>query len=134
MTFSTRCMRAEDWSKVAPEFTPQEFNHPEKMGYEFMLWLHQVRLKLGMSLRPSSDYRDDGANENAGGASKSAHMDTPCDAIDFSAKDMTAVKRFKLVEVAMKLGCQRIGIYENGSVHLDRTEDKRPSPVIWVKV
>lgn len=125
-------MTAADWDKVYPEFQPHEFDFPDKMGYEFMLWLHKLRIKVGFSIHISSDFRNPAHNDTVGGASKSAHMDTPCDAVDIHK--LTSVTRYKLVKAAIELGCQRIGVYENGSVHLDRTEDERPSPVLWVKV
>ncbi len=31
----------------------------------------------------------------------------------------------------MYQGCQRIGTYANGSLHLDRSEGKRPHPRMW---
>lgn len=137
MPFSTRTMRAEDWSEMAPEFTPQEFDHPEKMGYEFLRWLKDVRQKAGVPMHPSSDYRDPAHNATAGGASKSAHMDTPCDACDFAGEKkgvpMPGKHRLAIVRAALALGCVRLGVYENGSIHLDRTEDRRPSS-LWVKV
>lgn len=132
MNFSTRTMKPEDWAKVHPEFKPHEFDHPDKMGYEFMLWLHKLRLRLGFSLSVSSDHRTPEHNSSAGGAKKSAHMDVPCDAVDIHK--LTSHTRYKLVQGAMAMSCQRIGVYENGSVHLDRTEDERPSPALWVKV
>lgn len=132
MSFSSRTMQAADWAKVAPEFKPSEFDYPDLMGYEFMLWLHKLRIKAGFALHISSDHRKSDHNSTVGGASKSAHMDVPCDAVDIHK--LTSVSRFKLVRVAIELGCQRIGVYENGSVHLDRTESVRPSPVLWVKV
>lgn len=137
MPFSTRTMTAADWAEVAPEFTPSEFNAPEKMGYEFLSWLVQVRRKAGVPMHPSSDYRDPARNANAGGASKSAHMDTPCDAADFAGEKpgapMPGKHRLAIVKAALELGCTRLGVYQNGSVHLDRTEDRRPSS-LWVKV
>jgi len=137
MPFSSRKMTAPDWSLVAPQFTPKDFNHPEKMGYEFMLWLHKVRLKAGVPMYPSSDYRDPARNAAAGGATKSAHMDDPCDAVDLAGKvpgvPMSGKERLAIVQAALEMGCTRIGVYANGSVHLDRTEDRRPSS-LWVKV
>ncbi len=136
MPFSTRSMTANDWAKCKA-FTPQEFNYPHKLGYEFVMWLEQVRARAGVPMHPSSDWRDPARNEAAGGASKSAHMDALCDAADFAGETpgvpMPGKHRLAIVKAALELGCTRIGIYENGSVHLDRTEDRRPSS-LWVKV
>ncbi len=132
MPFSSRTMAPEDW-KLIRYFKPSDFNHPDKIGYEFMRWVDDVRHDLGEKIYPSSDHRTPEANAAAGGAKKSAHMEVPCDAMDFSGLKMTGQVRFKLVTTALAHGCERIGIYENGVVHLDRSEG-RPSPVIWTKV
>jgi hypothetical protein len=132
MPFSTRAMRPADWASLK-HFKAHEFKFPERMGFEFMRWLDGVRAELGMSLTVSSDWRDKGHNATVGGAKLSAHMDTICDAVDFSSANMTGHKRLMLVAIAYARGCRRIGIYANGSVHIDRTEDRRPE-AMWVKV
>lgn len=136
MPFSTRTMRPEDWAEVK-HFGPDEFNYPDRLGYEFVHWLDTVRAHAGVPFHPSSDYRDPARNASAGGASKSAHMDTPCDAIDLAGATpgvpMPSAHRLAIVQAALHLGCRRIGIYANGSVHLDRTEDRRPK-ALWVTV
>jgi len=133
MSFSTRCMKAEDWAEIR-YFKITDFNRPDNIGYEFMIWIDNLRHKLGLKIYPSSDSRTPESNEAAGGASKSAHLDPICDAMDFSGIRMTASTRYALVALAIQEGCERIGVYANGSVHLDRTEDIRPSPVLWTKV
>ena len=135
--FSTRTMRPEDWSEVAPFFTPDEFNYPSQMGYEFMLWLRDLRVKLGFSLHPVSDHRPPARNAGVG-ASNSAHLDVPCNAIDFGRNKrtglaITSAQRFQILFTARDMGCRRFGIYEHGGVHLDRAGDSKPQDVIWVK-
>jgi uncharacterized protein YcbK (DUF882 family) len=132
MAFSSRTMRASDW-RALRHFKASEFKYPHRMGYEFMRWLDDVRQTLGEPLSRSGDWRDPKSNAEVGGAKDSAHMDEICDAIDLSARGMTGAKRLRLFVVAYSLGCRRFGIYENGSVHLDRTEDRRPH-AMWVKV
>lgn len=126
-------MRPEDWAKVHPFFQPHEFDHPERMGYEFMLWITEVRKELGMTLTPSSDGRSIVHNADVGGAKRSAHLDPILNVLDFSGHNMTGIKRLQLFAIAYQHGCRRFGIYANGSVHLDRTEDVRPE-ACWVKV
>lgn len=133
MAFSARTMRPADWTMLR-HFAPHEFNHPDAMGYEFLRWLDDLRDRLGQSLTVSSDHRPPERNAAAGGAATSAHLDTPCNAVDLSAHGMTSAKRFAIVRLAMEMGCRRIGIYANGSVHLDRGEDGRAADVLWVKV
>lgn len=136
MPFSTRTMTPADWAECT-HFDATEFRHPGKLGFEFVRWLEEVRARAGVPMHPSSDYRDPGHNARAGGATKSAHMDVPCDACDFAGavpgKPMPGAHRLAIVRAAIELGCSRVGVYENGSVHLDRTEDRRPSS-LWVKV
>ncbi len=148
MSFSSRTMDDRDWDEIR-HFTPSEFKRPELMGYEYMLWLDRVWIKAH-DLKPrvqlfqmivSSSYRDPAHNARVGGAKKSSHMDKPCDATDISGifnrypDDANWNKhRLKIVKAAMMLGCTRIGSYpSNGSLHLDRTEDRRPSG-LWVVV
>lgn len=136
--FSTRTMQAADWKRLQ-YFTAREFRYPEAMGYEFLVWLDHLRGKLGSPLKISSDHRPPERNAAAGGASDSAHMDVPCNAVDISAASLPSKVRYRLVQLAMDLGCRRIGVYANGSVHLDRGETKpngttRPAPVLWEKV
>lgn len=138
MGFSTRTMRPEDWAEIR-HFEPSEFNSPDKMGYEFMKWLDKVRAYAGVSMDPSSDYRSPHYNAAVGGAKDSAHTDVPCDAVDIK-KDPRHddpnwnYSRYQIVTAALALGCTRIGSYANGSLHLDRTEGKRPSPRMWTIV
>ena len=147
MSFSKRTMRAEDWDSIR-FFSRDEFKAPERMGYEFMLWLDRVHAKAS-SLAPetevfqmivSSSYRDPEYNRRVGGAKKSSHMDTPCDVVDIRgvydryADDPNWNKhRLKIMLAASMLGCRRIGIYTDGSLHIDRTESRRPMG-LWVRV
>lgn len=141
MNFSTRLMGADDWAKVAPEFTPADFRHPERMGYEFLIWLHQVRVRSAVPMVLVSDWRDPAANLAAGGAEDSAHGDTPCDCVDVGKRPPADGSdpnwnrhRFAIVSAALDLGAVRIGLYPNGALHVDRTEDRRPANVIWIAV
>lgn len=138
MPFSTRCMEPSDWVPLEPYFKPEEFNHPEKLGAEFMEWLLQVRLRAGVPMVVSSDWRDPARKV---GAKDSAHGDVPCDSVDIRkptkpnpADPNWNYARWRIVNAAIELGCRRIGIYPNGSLHIDRTEHRRPHPRLWVMV
>ena len=39
--------------------------------------------------------------------------------------------RFQILFSAYELGCRRFGNYANGSIHLDRTEGRRPARRMW---
>jgi hypothetical protein len=85
---------------------------------------------------PTSDWRSDDYNDQVGGASDSAHEEVPCNAIDIGERPRPDdpswnYSRWRIVTAAINLGCKRIGMYANGSLHLDRTEGRRPSPRIW---
>lgn len=126
-----RLMQAGDWAEVQ-HFKPQEFQHPEKMGRSFIFWLDRVRSRAGCKMRITSSWRSPQHNEAVGGAKNSAHMDEICQAIDTMPE--SSEDRFAIVNAALAEGGQRIGIYQDGSIHLDRTEDVRPAPVIWTVV
>lgn len=138
MSFSSRTMKVADWAKIK-HFTPREFKNPEKMGYEFMLWLDEVREEAGVPMDITSSYRSPAYNASVGGADDSAHTDVPCDSIDVGMRPRPSdpnwnYSRFQIVSTAIKKGCKRIGTYANGSLHLDKTEHKRPAPRMWLVV
>lgn len=135
MGFSSRVMKPADWKEIK-HFKPAEFKNPEKMGYEFMLWLDQLRLRAGVPMTITSSYRSPAYNRGVGGASNSAHTDTPCNAIDIGMRPRASdsnwnYTRWQIIKCAMETGCRRIGSYANGSLHLDRSEQTRPAPRMW---
>lgn len=135
MSFSKRTMKPADWAEC-PHFPPSEFKNPEKMGYEFMVWLEKVRVKANVPMTITSSYRSPAYNASVGGAKDSAHTDTPCNAVDIGMRQRSDdpnwnFSRWQIVMAARDLGCNRIGSYANGSLHLDRTEEKRPAPRMW---
>ncbi|HXG69472.1 MAG TPA: D-Ala-D-Ala carboxypeptidase family metallohydrolase [Gemmatimonadaceae bacterium] len=136
--FSSRTMRMSDWPTIR-HFGVAEFKAPEMMGYEFMLWLDKVRFEAQVEMPISSSYRSPSYNKSVGGAADSSHTDDICNAVDIARTPSTNdpnwnYSRWKIIEAAIRLGCRRIGLYPSGSLHLDRTEDVRPAPRLWVKV
>lgn len=135
MPFSTRTMTTDDWATLA-YFRPSEFRHPDKMGVEFMRWLDDLRRVADVPIVVTSSYRTKAHNTRVGGAKDSAHCDVPCNAVDIGERPRADdpswnYTRWRIVQTAMAMGCQRIGLYANGSIHLDMTHDERPAPRLW---
>jgi uncharacterized protein YcbK (DUF882 family) len=128
-------MRPEDWVEIR-HFTPEEFKQPLLMGWEFVRWLDALRERAGVPMVITSSYRSPERNEAVGGATDSAHCDIPCNAVDLGERPRPDdrnwnLTRWQIVATAMAMGCQRIGSYQDGSLHLDMTHDRRPAPRMW---
>lgn len=128
MASSTRPMEPLDWN-IIRHFKPEEFQHPEKMGYQFMLKLDAFRHQAGVPFRITSSYRTPAHNKEVGGAKDSAHVDDICDAVDIWPAD--SHQAYQIIRAAFICGYERIGIYANGSFHFDTTGDRRPNFVLW---
>lgn len=125
-------MRPEDW-ELLTYFKAAEFKHPAKMGYQFMLALDALREQAGVPFRDiSSSYRSPAYNKSVRGAKDSAHTDEPCEAVDIIPANNA--ERFEIVRAAIICGWTRIGIYKNGSIHIDGTDGRRPARRLWVVV
>ncbi len=137
-SFSTRLMTNEDWPTIK-FFKKEEFIYPEKMGFEFVCLLDKIRDKAGVQMVISSSYRTKQHNQEVKGAKESAHCDIPCEAVDIKKhpKDSSDINwnlaRFRIVQAALSLGVTRLGVYANGSLHLDKSQ-ARPQNRIWIKV
>ncbi len=122
------------WDEIFPEFKPDEFEDPEKMGVEFLRRLHKARKLAGVPFRVLDTLRDD---------SRSAHGDVPGIAVDLQC--LNSRERFIIFKAALDVGFERIGIYrgtngmfrgkkkkDGGGVHLDMSESKS-SEHMWTK-
>lgn len=136
--FSTRVMLPSDWPRIR-HFKPSEFTRPEMLGFEFMLWLDELRARVGLPIVITSSYRSPEYNRSVGGAKDSAHTDVPCNSVDIGRRPRPDdpnwnYTRARIILTAAEMGCERFGIYANGSLHLDRCEKHRPAPRIWTVV
>jgi hypothetical protein len=123
------------WAEVAPELTPADFRHPERMDAAFLRRLSGARRRAGVPFRVRSDHRPPEANLRAGGAPNSAHRDVPCRAVDLWVHDNE--ERFHVLEALLAAGFRRIGVYParedgSGSLHVDASE-ANPAPRIWTR-
>lgn len=133
MPLSTRAMTPADW-QLLRHFKPAEFQHPEKMGYQFMLKLDRLAEQAGVPVVITSSYRTPAHNKAVGGAADSAHVDGTapgdvCEAVDVTPRN--SADAFQIMRAAIICGFTRIGMYANGSFHFDVTGDRRPNNVLW---
>lgn len=114
------------WSKIAPQFFPEEFEDPEKMDAGFLILLHAARLEAEVPFRILDTLRDD---------SRSAHGEEPGIAVDLQV--LNSRERSRITRAAYQVGFVRVGIYEGshgiykgltkkdgGGLHLDASRTK----------
>lgn len=144
LKLSTRRILPADWANVK-HFTPADFRRPDLMGYEFVMLLDQLRLRVGFPIVITSDARTREHNIAVGGAADSAHVIDEadptdcCEAVDIGKRPRAEdpnwnYSRWAIVATAIAMGFVRIGIYPNGSLHIDKTEYRRAYPRIWIQV
>jgi hypothetical protein len=80
---------------------------------------------IAPELTVTSGFRDQAHNARVGGASRSRH--TTGDAVDLSLAGLSDEQRAQLLQAAIGAGARGIGIYPNGSLHLDTREN----PAFW---
>ena len=137
------------WSEIAPEFSREEFNAPDKISEDLLRRAHKARVRSGVPFRFVSDWRLPGI-----GVKDSAHEDGL--AIDVRMLDneerywvTIALMTVDLADDvwalirANRAGFTRIGMYmptshqvktygkRSGSIHFDNSD--RASPRIWMK-
>lgn len=132
------------WDEIRPRpaegkpggFVPSEFRYPYLMDAHFLRLLYRMRQAAGVPFRITSDHRPPERNAAAGGAERSAHLETPCRAVDL--KVASNFERFRIMETAIRFGFNRIGCVKYGAdaatgagiIHLDASENL-PAEVIW---
>jgi len=91
---------------------------------EFMQWLDIVRYECGFPFVVTSGYRC--PEHPIEKRKKRPGSHSTGRAVDISASGPEAIK---IIEVASKHGCVRIGVNQNTFIHLDRDKSKRPA--LW---
>lgn len=85
----------EVWGETAPELMPHDFNYPYRMAPDFLRQLIKVRRACQVPFRVVSDHRPPERNQATGGAQQSAHLETPCRAVDLRLNDN--IERYRLL-------------------------------------
>lgn len=98
------------------EITPNDFRHPKRLHPELLSLLDQLFYRLGRPLEVTSDWRSEPTSAHYLGK-----------AVDIRAH--SGYQRYRIVEMALRVGFTRIGVYDR-HIHLD-VDTERPSPVIW---
>jgi uncharacterized protein YcbK (DUF882 family) len=112
-------------------FKLSEFDSPDKIGsgeemkQSTLNLLDMAREISGIAFVINSGYRTDAQNKKVSGKLNSSHLKGY--AIDVACND--SVKRFKIINAALKVGFTRIGVGET-FVHLDNDPSKAQN-VIW---
>jgi len=118
-----------DWTHVR-HFSMDEFAEPDKLRWDMLRMLDNLRENCGFPMYVTSSYRDPAHNAAVGGVSDSSHCLAPdglYSGVDISITD--GARMFKAVKGALALGFNRIGVYPK-HVHLD-IEGRLPQNVIW---
>ncbi len=119
-----------NWTDIA-HFDSNEFDSPDvpgsglKMNIDFVAKLDTIREKVGLPLSISSGFRTPEHNAKVGSVDSSAHETGH--AADILT--LTSTLRFKVLQAAMFLGINRIGV-GNTFVHLDDS-DHHAQNVVW---
>jgi len=113
-------------------FKIEEFDSPDKPGSGELMskmlleMLDELRGNCGFPLKINSGVRTEERNKAVGGSINSSHLKGL--AVDIHCTE--SAKRFKIIDEALRLGFDRIGIAKT-FIHLDIDLDKSPD-VIWM--
>jgi len=113
-------------------FKIEEFDSPDKPGSGELMdkgiltMLDELRSNCGFPLKINSGVRTEARNESVGGSINSSHLKGL--AADIHCTE--SAKRFKIIDEALKLGFNRIGIAKT-FIHLDIDQGKTDN-VSWV--
>ena len=106
---------------------PSDSGSGDNMCLSFIKKLDDAREIAGIPFKINSGYRTPKQNTKVGGVKNSSHTNIPCNAADINVGSSS--ERYKIIEAAVKVGFNRIGIGKN-FIHLD-TDKKKSQDVIW---
>ena len=118
------------WSEVryfsASEFVCRCGCGLNNISLELVYKLDELRCLFGSPIVVNSACRCPSHNLSVGGSSSSSHLY----GLAVDIKVLNSLDRFKLVELALKLGFNRVGIAKD-FIHLD-IDNVKTSSVLWV--
>ena len=121
------------WKKISPLFVPAEFRDPNAMSASFLERLHRARIIAGIPFPIISSARTPATNTAAGGATRSAHMERPCRAVDIAAR--TPIASYRILRACIAADFQRVGVYgpRNSAATVIHVDDSPtlPRPRVW---
>ena len=114
-------MRDSDWNAVR-YFTPDEFEHPERMDPKLIMRLDRIRHDAGVPMHITSSYRDGDPLSHGRGLAVDVSDNT-------RGKPTSSRWRFRVLRAALADGCARIGVYDR-HIHID-VDATLPQNVAW---
>lgn len=121
----------EEFWKTIQYFKFTEFDSPdiissgENMDHEFIRFLDCARHMCNFPFTIDSGFRTLERNILKKGSINSAHLR----GLAADVRAVTNYYKYKIIEVSLRLGVKRLGIYEN-HVHVD-LDESLPPEVIW---
>tara|TARA_R110000803_G_scaffold62442_2_gene122805 strand:+ start:1125 stop:1493 length:369 start_codon:yes stop_codon:yes gene_type:complete len=106
---------------------PSDSGSGDNMCLSFIRKLDDAREIAGIPFKINSGYRTPKQNTKVGGVKNSSHTNIPCNAADINVGSSS--ERYKIIEAAVKVGFNRIGIGKN-FIHLD-TDKNKSQELVW---
>ena len=110
----------------------EQFNPPQRILDNITIVanrLQEIRDRFGKSMNITSGYRCPRLNTAVGGARASEHLDAL--GVDISTRNYTQAETIELIEIAIELGCKRIGLGAT-FIHIGFSkQSKHPQNVVF---
>ena len=110
----------------------EQFNPPQHILDNIRMVanrLQAIRDRFGVGMSITSGYRCPRLNTAVGGAKASEHLDAL--GVDISTRNYTQAQTIRLIEIAIELGCKRIGLGAT-FIHIGfSTQRQHPQNVVF---